>query len=247
MKSQLLGLLGIITLTFLPSCYTSYQTTSKKDTYIKTNWGSGEGYRSNPNFSILERYKDTYRPFFIEEYYDNYNDWRTESDENWRCYVSRGFYHHIIDWKIGVACPISVSGLEDLEEYIIELSLFIDGGYFYDDECDVGLTMDWVVEEEYASGMKSCNPLWFEIGMDNSVWIGHYDDGKKGYTGYCSYINLKHNILSIVVEGNSTKYYINGKLVHTLPYKYKISNNEIGPQIGYVSARFDYLKIYQKK
>jgi len=246
MEKKFLKILGILTLTILSSCYSTYQTTSDKDKYISTNWGSDEGYRSNSDFSVLERYKDTFKPFFIEEFYDNFNDWRTESDEHSRCFVNRGYYYHIVDGKVANLNMISVPGLEDLEEYIIELSFFIDGGYFYDD-WDIGIAWDRVVMETDANGRTSNKTQYFVVEKDNRIWIGSFYNEKRGYNDYCQYTNLKHNILSIIAEGNRTRFYVNGYLIHTLPYIYDIKSNKIGTSIGYVSARFDYLKIYQKK
>ncbi len=146
---------------------------------------------------------------------------------------------------------IPLKGLSQLDNYLIEMSIFIDG---YDINNPYEYFEKWYMSAGFYWGVgKYINDLnpsrnysnGIEINYDREFWIQTTAEYAK--TKNSSYINFKHDIISVLVENNKAKFYINRNLVYIVPYKLKTDYDEIGIDACCIGVRFDYLKVYKKK
>jgi hypothetical protein len=190
--------------------------------------------KSNKKYSSYS-YKDKNR-FFTEEFSDNDRSWSTGTSGKSYGSVYNGYY----TWK----------SKSNKSAWSTQKTVTIDQGKDFEIEARIkylaGKKTSGIMLQWGKSGSSSDN-FNFEFTESGKYWIGRYYNGKyiasKDWTASSSFNKSGYNKLTVRKVGSKYYFFMNGKFVHSMPFRAFYGNKIAFSVPSNTSMKIDYLKV----
>lgn len=187
--------------------------------------------------SYLKKMKKNYDSYsskdkveiFNDNFNDNSNNWKTGSSESTYGYISNGYYTWKSKQQTSAWSTQKTIKIDQSKDFEIEARLkYLEG------KKTSGIMLRW--------GKSDDEDFNFEFTASGKYWIGEYVNNgyvkSKGWTSSSYINNTSYNKLTIRKISDKYYFFINGKYVHSMPFK-----KFYGDRIAFTSPANSSIKI----